>query len=322
MALERVVTNLLTNAVKFTPDGGRIGLGARARRRRRRRRTTAPVRLIVSDSGIGIPAADLDRVFARFYRTSAANERAIQGSGLGLSIVRAIVEGHGGSRRGRVGPGAGLDLHRAPARIEFCGAAPGGRGRSDRDHGHGSRVPGGLAPGVGARDGSGAVAGLVAADSARDDDDEGPGAMDALDPAQLDVARGRRPADEGQGTGGVEPREPLGHRLHDARTVTTQTCTSGTRVIIRRPHSGDPSRTIVPVSEPQRRTRSRPRRRGPGRARWRCRRRGRQPGTADVHASGTPGAAIEEVASTAARALAIAAPTDSSSAAERTTVAR
>ena len=73
--------------------------------------------------------------------------------------------------------------------------------------------------------------------------------MDALDPAQLDVARGRRPADEGQGTGGVEPREPLGHRLHDARRATTQTCTSGTRVIIRRPHSGDPSRTIVPVSD-------------------------------------------------------------------------
>jgi PAS domain S-box-containing protein len=91
VALERVVTNLLTNAVKFTPDGGRIGLTAHVDAD-----DVGAVRLTVSDSGIGIPAADLDRVFARFYRTSTANERAIQGSGLGLSIVRAIVEGHGG----------------------------------------------------------------------------------------------------------------------------------------------------------------------------------------------------------------------------------
>ncbi len=91
VALERAVTNLLTNAVKFTPDGGRIGLMARVDAE-----DGGAVRLTVSDSGIGIPTADLDRVFARFYRTSTANERAIQGSGLGLSIVRAIVEGHGG----------------------------------------------------------------------------------------------------------------------------------------------------------------------------------------------------------------------------------
>jgi signal transduction histidine kinase len=91
-ALERVVTNLLSNAVKFTPDGGRVSLVLHPDSRHR-----GTVRLVVSDSGIGIPAADHEKVFGRFFRSSAANERAIQGSGLGLSIVRAIVEGHGGT---------------------------------------------------------------------------------------------------------------------------------------------------------------------------------------------------------------------------------
>ncbi len=91
-ALELMVTNLLSNAVKFTPDGGRVALAAHHDDRR-----PDTVRLVVSDTGMGIPPADHERVFARFFRSSAANERAIQGSGLGLSIVRAIAEGHGGS---------------------------------------------------------------------------------------------------------------------------------------------------------------------------------------------------------------------------------
>jgi PAS domain S-box-containing protein len=91
-ALERMVTNLLSNAVKFTPDGGRVSLVAHPDEA-----AGETVRLEVSDSGIGIPAADHERVFTRFFRSDAANERAIQGSGLGLSIVRAIAEGHGGS---------------------------------------------------------------------------------------------------------------------------------------------------------------------------------------------------------------------------------
>jgi PAS domain S-box-containing protein len=91
-ALERMVTNLLSNAVKFTPDGGRVSLAVHPEEDDPR-----AVRLVVSDSGMGIPEADHEKVFARFFRSSAANERAIQGSGLGLSIVRAIVEGHGGT---------------------------------------------------------------------------------------------------------------------------------------------------------------------------------------------------------------------------------
>ena len=101
-ALERMVTNLLSNAVKFTPDGGRVSLVAHPDDRDPR-----TVCLTVSDSGMGIPPADHERVFARFFRSSAANERAIQGSGLGLSIVRAIAEGHGGSVSVDSAPGAG-----------------------------------------------------------------------------------------------------------------------------------------------------------------------------------------------------------------------
>jgi PAS domain S-box-containing protein len=101
-ALERMVTNLLSNAVKFTPDGGRVSLAAHPDDR-----DPGTVRLVVSDSGMGIPPADHERVFARFFRSSAANERAIQGSGLGLSIVRAIAEGHGGSVAVESAPDAG-----------------------------------------------------------------------------------------------------------------------------------------------------------------------------------------------------------------------
>jgi signal transduction histidine kinase len=62
---------------------------------------------VVRDSGIGIPPADLEKVFRRFYRSKTATDQAIQGTGLGLSIVRAIVEGHGGTIDVVSAPGAG-----------------------------------------------------------------------------------------------------------------------------------------------------------------------------------------------------------------------
>ncbi len=62
----------------------------------------------VTDTGLGIPAADLDHVFDRFYRSAIVQEKAIQGSGLGLSIVKTIVESHDGriDVRSDVGDGA------------------------------------------------------------------------------------------------------------------------------------------------------------------------------------------------------------------------
>ena len=87
--LERMLVNLLTNAIKFTPDGGRIEVHLEADDRE----TT----LVVTDTGMGIPESEQDRLFTRFFRSSTATEQAVQGIGLGLTIVQAIVTAHGGA---------------------------------------------------------------------------------------------------------------------------------------------------------------------------------------------------------------------------------
>ena len=86
--LERLVLNLVTNAVKFTEDGGWVRCKLRLVDRR--------ARLEVSDNGIGIPEEEQGELFTRFFRSSNAVERAIQGSGLGLTIVESIAHTHGG----------------------------------------------------------------------------------------------------------------------------------------------------------------------------------------------------------------------------------
>ncbi len=89
--LERVLFNLLSNALKFTEDGGTIGCVLRSEAER--------VVLEVSDTGIGIPAEEQEQLFTRFFRSSTAQERAIQGTGMGLAIVFSIVHRHGGDVR-------------------------------------------------------------------------------------------------------------------------------------------------------------------------------------------------------------------------------
>jgi PAS domain S-box-containing protein len=86
--LTRVVLNLLTNALKFTEDDGMVActLGTEA----------GQAVLRVSDTGIGIPEDEQDRLFTNFFRSSTAQARAIQGIGLGLSVVETIVRRHGG----------------------------------------------------------------------------------------------------------------------------------------------------------------------------------------------------------------------------------
>lgn len=88
--LERLVINLATNAVKFTPDGGRIDVELSPR-------AAGTARLEVRDTGIGIPAADQEKLFTRFFRTDHAHAHGVPGSGLGLSIAKAITELHGGT---------------------------------------------------------------------------------------------------------------------------------------------------------------------------------------------------------------------------------
>ena len=87
--LERVVLNLVTNAVKFTPGHGTVTCSLAAG-------SDGDVLLAVADTGIGIPPEELDHVFDKFFRGAWAHERAIQGTGLGLHITAGIVEQHGG----------------------------------------------------------------------------------------------------------------------------------------------------------------------------------------------------------------------------------
>lgn len=87
--LRQVLDNLVSNAVKFTPSGGTVTVSAT--------NGDGQLRVEVTDTGIGIPQDELGQLFSRFYRASTVRRRAIPGTGLGLVIARAIVEGHGGT---------------------------------------------------------------------------------------------------------------------------------------------------------------------------------------------------------------------------------
>ena len=98
--IAQVVANLLNNAAKYTPVGGRIVLALR--------REGAEALVSVQDTGVGIPAAALDSVFDMFSQVGRDIDRSQGGLGIGLSLVRRLVEMHGGSVTGQsAGPGAG-----------------------------------------------------------------------------------------------------------------------------------------------------------------------------------------------------------------------
>lgn len=97
--LQVAVSNLIANAVKYSPDNTRVGVGVRG--------TKGFVEIAVTDQGVGIPEADLDRVFERFYRVDPARSRATGGTGLGLAIVKHIISNHGGDVRVWSQPGKG-----------------------------------------------------------------------------------------------------------------------------------------------------------------------------------------------------------------------
>lgn len=86
--LEQIISNLVDNALKYTPPGGMVTVRARP--------TAGSVLLEIEDTGVGIPPADIERVFERFYRVDSARSRAVGGTGLGLSIVKHLVQALGG----------------------------------------------------------------------------------------------------------------------------------------------------------------------------------------------------------------------------------
>ena len=100
--ISQAVINLLSNALKFTPAGGTVEVRVESR--------DGSVEIDVSDTGIGIGADDLPRVFERFYRVDSSRSRATGGAGIGLSIAKAIVDAHGGTINAASEPGKGSDF--------------------------------------------------------------------------------------------------------------------------------------------------------------------------------------------------------------------
>jgi signal transduction histidine kinase len=99
-AIEQALLNLIDNAIKHSPEGQTVTVGVE--------RTDGHVGFWVEDHGDGIPPGEHEKIFERFYRLGSELRRETQGVGIGLSIVKHIVEGHGGrmSVRSVVGQGS------------------------------------------------------------------------------------------------------------------------------------------------------------------------------------------------------------------------
>jgi len=98
-AMQEVVINLLTNAIKYSPEARRVRIGCRA--------VQDQLEIAVEDWGVGIDRSDQKKIFDKFYRVDMPQTAAVAGSGLGLSLVKYIVEAHGGQVRVDSAPGKG-----------------------------------------------------------------------------------------------------------------------------------------------------------------------------------------------------------------------
>ncbi|WP_125143618.1 sensor histidine kinase [Clostridium transplantifaecale] len=98
----RAMSNLIENAAKYNCDGGRIGITAEAAEHN--------IKIKMKDTGIGIPPEDLPHIFEPFYRVDRSRSRAVGGAGLGLPLVRDIVEKHGGKIEIKSAPGEGTEI--------------------------------------------------------------------------------------------------------------------------------------------------------------------------------------------------------------------
>jgi signal transduction histidine kinase len=100
--MEAVFINLVSNAIKYTPKGGSVNVSLN--------REGKSIRLMVVDTGIGMSEEDRKRIFEKFYRIKTEQTRSIAGSGLGLSIVKGIVDAHNGRIRVESEPGKGTTV--------------------------------------------------------------------------------------------------------------------------------------------------------------------------------------------------------------------
>jgi signal transduction histidine kinase len=119
LRIGQVIDNLVSNALKFTPSGGTVEVRAYPHR--------GAMRIEVADTGMGIAEAEQSQLFERFFRTVRAQEEAIPGVGLGLSISKAIVEAHDGRISVTSSEGVGttffIDLPAAAKRLRVAPAA-------------------------------------------------------------------------------------------------------------------------------------------------------------------------------------------------------
>jgi signal transduction histidine kinase len=117
--LGQVLSNLIGNALKFTPAGGHVDVSLRP--------TESGAELVVGDTGVGIDPAELPHVFERFYRGAQHSQERASGSGLGLSIVRSIVEMHNGLVAISSTPGQGTRVTVELPREMSVSSSPAGR---------------------------------------------------------------------------------------------------------------------------------------------------------------------------------------------------
>ena len=116
--LERVFSNLVGNAIKYTPEGGQVSVTLREE--------AGQVEVVVADSGLGIPEADLPHLFEEFFRAKNAKRSGITGTGLGLSIVKQLVDRFEGQIQveSREGQGSTFTVNLRPAAGEWAEPAP------------------------------------------------------------------------------------------------------------------------------------------------------------------------------------------------------
>jgi two-component system phosphate regulon sensor histidine kinase PhoR len=100
--INQALTNFLDNAIKYTPEKGKIKIESRDKGER--------IEIAVIDNGMGIPPNDLPRIFERFYTVDKGRSRELGGTGLGLSIVKHIIEAHGGTVNVQSQPGKGSEF--------------------------------------------------------------------------------------------------------------------------------------------------------------------------------------------------------------------